>query len=187
MCEKCTEARAVYDYETYDFNLKSSLVATRSLRSVCEIAILRASQFGAMTATRSFYFTFARIKKKKEPPTRMISRGVSAGAVLVPAPLRRVSPREYRSRRRDTTGAAGRREAEGHHHQRPEVIPQLTSPPYVNGRKSFNMPPWLPAAHYISMNLLSRRETRLFAGHVLPDVFRARKLICPGETARHIS
>jgi len=47
------------------------------------------------------------------------------------------------------------------------------------------IPPWLPAAHYISMNLLSRRETRLFAGHVLPDVFQARKLICPGDYAPH--
>jgi len=35
------------------------------------------------------------------------------------------------------------------------------------------------------MNLLSRRETRLFAGHVLPDVFRARKLICPGDYTPH--
>lgn len=35
------------------------------------------------------------------------------------------------------------------------------------------------------MNLLSRRKTRLFAGHVLPDVFRARKLICSGDYAPH--
>lgn len=53
------------------------------------------------------------------------------------------------------------------------------------GSEKVLIPPWLPAAHYISMNLLSRRETQLFAGHVLPDVFRARKLICPGDYAPH--
>ena len=45
----------------------------------------------------------------------------------------------------------------------------------------------LPTAHYISMNLLSSRETRLFAGHVLPDVFQRLENLFAPETTRHIS
>lgn len=65
--------------------------------------------------------------------------------------------------------------------------PELRLSPYVNWWKSFNTVAQLPTAHYISMNLLSSRETQLFAGHVLPDVFHRLENLFAPETTRHIS
>lgn len=53
-------------------------------------------------------------------------------------------------------------------------------------RKSFNTCALTPGgALYFHELIVEARETQLFAGHVLPDVFRARELIRPGDYAPH--